>query len=339
MKRAAQLMERIAFPDNLREAFLRAAKGKSQKKAVREFRDKLNDNLCLMRTQILSGQIPMTPYRYFRINDPKERVICAAPFNMRVLFHAVMRICHPIFDNYQISDSYASRKQMGQYKAIDRARQFARQFRWFAKLDVRKYFDSINHAVLLQQLRRLIKDKMLLRFFRQLIDGYHTAPGKGLPIGNLTSQYFANHYLALADHQAKNQIRIKAYVRYMDDILIFANDKEQLMNYVNSITEFISDNLLLKMHEPVINHTSRGVPFLGYVIYPDVLRLSQRSRKRYKRKVGILNKLHADGIISRQKCAERLQCLNAFIEHADTMRFKSRLNEVKGLYPCLIDST
>ena len=283
--------------------------------------------------QILTDNVQMMNYRYFTINDPKTRTICAAPFPMRVLFHAVMRICHPVFDQFQIDDSFASRIGKGQYMAIDRARKFARQFKWFAKLDVIKYFDSIDHQILLKQLKRLFKDKQLLNFFNMLIDGYNTISGKGLPIGNLTSQYFANHYLAVSDHFSKNHLRIPAYLRYMDDMLIFAADKDMLKKYVTKITDFIKQNLKLKMHLPVINQTAYGVPFLGYVITPNDMRLTKRSRKRYKHKIGILNRLLSEGVITEEKCAMRAQCLTAFIDKADTLRFKQKLMNIKGLHP------
>lgn len=194
VKRVGNLMPRIASLENLHEAFLRAAKGKSGKLAVKEFRSRLDENLVEMSKQLLDGTFIFGHYHFFTVYDPKKRIICAASFPERVAFHAMMRICHPVFDDFQICDSYASRIDKGTYKALERARQFAHRYKWFAKMDVCKYFDSIDHEVMLRQLCRLFKDPQLLIYFRDLLDSYETSEGRGLPIGNLTSQYFANDY-------------------------------------------------------------------------------------------------------------------------------------------------
>ena len=213
-------MPRIARIVNLHEAFLRDARGKAGKRAVIDFRNGLDENLMEMRRQLMEGSFCFGKYHFFTICDPKQRTICAASFSERVAFHAMMRICHPVFDDYQIFDSYASRIGKGTYKALERTQQFASRYQWFAKLDICKYFDSIDHQVLLQQLCRLFKDAQLLIYFRNLLDSYETLSGKGLPIGNLTSQYFANHYLAVADHYVKEQLGVPAMGRYMDDVLL-----------------------------------------------------------------------------------------------------------------------
>lgn len=312
---------------------MRAARGKSSKTAVKEFRRNLDGNLTKIRKWILESEGDWGKYHFFTIYDPKKRVICAAPFPMRVLFHALMRICHPIFDNYQISGSYASRKEMGQYKAIDRVRQFARQYGWYAKLDVRKYFDSIDHEVMYGLLRKLIKDKRLLAIFRSLIDGYHVEQGKGLPIGNLTSQYFANHYLAVSDHYAKEKLKIKGFVRYMDDMILFAPTKKHVRQAVQELTDFIRSHLKLELHDPVVNRTAFGIPFLGYVITNRQTRLTQRSRHRFKQKTGMLRKELEEARISEEKYLMRRQCLCAFIRKGDSEAFERKINRNKGLYP------
>ena len=144
-------MPRIASIVNLHEAFLRDARGKAGKRAVIDFRNGLDENLMEMRRQLMEGSFCFGKYHFFTICDPKQRTICAASFSERVAFHAMMRICHPVFDDYQIFDSYASRIGKGTYKALERTQQFASRYQWFAKLDICKYFDSIDHQVLLQQ--------------------------------------------------------------------------------------------------------------------------------------------------------------------------------------------
>ena len=325
MKRVGQLMERIVHPENLREAFLRAARGKTEKKEVRRFRENLDAELDGIARRLMSGEYQFDSYHFFTIYDPKKRQICAAPFADRVTFHAMMRICHPVFDNFQIFDSYASRKAKGQYQALERARQFARKYRWFAKLDVCSFFDSINHGVMMQQLASLFKDKLLLMHFQTLLDSYHATPGTGLPIGNLTSQYFANHYMAVADHYAKEQLGVKGMVRYMDDVIFFGNDKRLLLEQVSRYTAFVRQKLLMDLHPMVLNRTGCGVPFLGYVVYRYKLRLNERSIRRYKHKVSDLSVELQSGILGEKEFLFRMSALTAFVRKADCRSFRQKV--------------
>lgn len=322
VKRVGNLMQRIASLENLHEAFLRAAKGKSDKCAVKEFRSRLDKNLCEIGRQLLDGSFQFGKYHFFTVYDPKKRMICAASFPERVVFHAMMRICHPVFDDFQIFDSYASRVGKGTYKALERSEYFAHRYRWFVKLDICKYFDSIDHDVMMQQLCRLFKDPQLLIFFRNMLDGYETIKGCGLPIGNLTSQYFANHYLAVADHYVKEQLHVKAMVRYMDDVLLFSDDKEQLKSQVRGFVDFVEHNLHLCVHQPVMNKTCYGIPFLGYVVYPDCLRLNQRSRRRFCQKMDALTDNLLSERMSEWEFSMRASCLHAFIDKADSFGFR-----------------
>lgn len=332
VKRVGNLMERIADRENLNEAFLRAAKAKRGRQAVIAFRSNLDENLLRMRRQLLDGTFRFGQYQFFTIHDPKTRSICAASFPERVAFHAIMRICHPVFDAYQIYDSYACRKGKGQYKALERAQHFARRYQWFAKLDVRHYFDSISHRILMQQLCRLFKDRQLLLYFNDLIESYSATEGRGIPIGNLTSQYFANHYLAAADHYAKQQIGIKAMVRYMDDVLLFAREKQELTDMMNTYLQYLHECLSLESHEPIINRTTHGIPFLGYVVYGRDLRLNKRSKKRYHAKMKELAVSINLGEISEGDYAQHAQCLTSFVAKASTQGFRGKVLNSKGMY-------
>ena len=334
MKRVGHLMERIAHPDNLREAFLRAARGKSTRPSVRAFRASLDENLSLMHQQLLDGTFRFGDYRFFTVYDPKRREICAASFPERVAFHAMMRICHPVFDDYQVFDSYASRIGKGTYAALDRAVHFALHYRWFAKLDVVKYFDSLDHEVLKKQLHSLFKDKRLLNYFDGLIDGYQGAAlDKGVPIGNLTSQYFANHYLSPADHYAKQELKVPGLVRYMDDVLFFHDDKKKLKSMVNDYQRFVEEELHLQHHPVVLNETSRGIPFLGYVVRGNGLRLNLRSKRRFVTKMRNLTQEIKDGWIDQDIFAMRAGCLLAFADKADSVGFRKKMASSVGMYP------
>jgi len=333
MKRAGNLMDSICDYENLNEAFYRAARGKTGKKEVRSFRMSLDEKLRHIGDKLSDGSFEFGKYHFFSIYDPKPRLICAASFDERVAFHAMMRICHPVFDNYQIFDSYASRIDKGTYKALERSVNFSRKYKWFLKLDVCKYFDSIDHEVLYGQLCRIFKDKTLLHLFRNLIDSYREKEGKGLPIGNLTSQYFANHYLSLADHYAKEKLRIRAMVRYMDDMLFFSDEKERLIYVWSHYVNYLSDVLKLSLHEPVINTTRRGIPFLGYVVRASSLRLNSASRQRFRKKMKTLERQWYLGNISDWKYRQRLQSMYSFIEHADSEHFKKIVLQKQGLFP------
>lgn len=333
VKRVGILMPRIASIDNLHEAFLRASRGKTGEKTVIDFRLHLDDNLRCLNNDFLNGSYRLGAYHFFTVFDPKRRTICAACFRDRVAFHAMMRICHPVFDNFQIFDSYASRIGKGTYKALERAESFAQQYKWFAKMDVRKYFDSIHHEVLLSQLCRLFKDKQLLVIFRDIIDSYETTLYRGLPIGNLTSQYFANHYLAVADHYAKEQMHALAMVRYMDDVLLFDQDKERLKEKVEQYTGFVENSLKLSLHPPVLNMTSKGIPFLGYVAYPQGLRLNGRSKHRFRKKMQDLKEILATDKIGQEKYADRATCLFSFVNKADSRDFIYKTSQIPGIYP------
>lgn len=333
-KRVGNLMPLIASTENLHEAFLRSVRGKESKQSVVRFRQHIDENLLRMQRELLDGTFPFGNYHRFVVYDPKEREICGAPFAMAVALMAMMRICHPVFDNFQTSGSYASRPGRGTYAAIAHAQRAARRYQWFAKLDVCKYFDSISHEVMMAQLCRLFKDPVLLLHFRRILDSYAAAPGRGLPIGNLTSQYFANHYLAVADHWAKEQLHVRTLVRYMDDTLLFSDDHDELMRQVRRYSEYVGDTLRLRIHEPVVNRTKFGIPFLGYVAYGHRLRLTARSQERYRQKMLSLARGLTTGRIPERQYAVRATCLNAFVGHADATGYRRHLaRNCEGIYP------
>lgn len=327
-QRVNNLMEEICRFDNLNEAFLRAAKGKTGYYPVVAFRKDYDRNIRQMARSLADGTFQFGKYHFFTIFDPKKRRICAASFPERVAFHALMRVCHPFFENRQIYDSYASRIGKGTYVALDRARHFARKYQYFAKIDVCKYFDSINHSILFRMLCRIFKDEMLLDYFYKIIDTYSVGENRGLPIGNLTSQYFANHYLTYADRFLQVESHIPGLVRYMDDTLIFSNDKDQILTTVAAYKDFLAEKLDLQIHPPVINRTCHGAPFLGYVVYADGLRLSQRSRHRFREKMAVLQYLYDEDIIDEKEISMRSGSMFAFINKADVLNFRRSLKGI-----------
>lgn len=281
MKRAGNLIFKIASLDNLYLAFYKAKKNKESKSEIINFKSNLNYNLIKIQDGILNGNIKIGNYHFFTIYDPKERQICAADFPERILHHALMNICHPVFENQQIFDSYATRKNKGTYAALYRAEKFQNKNKWFLKLDIRKYFDSIDHKILYNLLNKKFKDKPLMQIFNKIINSYETNTEKGLPIGNLTSQYFANYYLSYVDRYIKNELNVLYYVRYMDDMVLWSNDKKKLLDIRKRITEFLKVNLSLSLKISIINKNTEGLNFLGYKIYRNKIKLNQRSKNRF----------------------------------------------------------
>lgn len=324
MKRVNFLMPIIFEKKNLYKAFWKARKGKDGKQYVQKYRKNLESNLELLSNQIQSTEVKVGDYNYFKIFDPKERLICAAAFEERVLHHALMNVCHSSFEQYQIYDSYASRKNKGQYAALERARYFQRKNKWFLKLDVRKYFDSINHEILMSLLNRRFKEKSLLDIFKKIIDSYHVTASRGLPIGNLTSQYFANHYLALSDHFIKEQLKVKAYVRYMDDMVLWHNDKDKLLAAGGRLSEFLSKKLDIAIKPFCLNKTHLGLPFLGYVVFKDKLHLNERSKKRFRNKLKQYGNYLATGRWTEQAYYDRITPLLAFTQKAASKKFREQ---------------
>lgn len=322
MRRAGNLIERIADYDNLQLAFIKSCRGKQCKAEVRMFRERYDENIRGIRESLLSGNAVVGDYSYFTIHDPKERLICAAPFRERVLHHAVMNVCHDVFDRALIYDTYATRRGKGVYAALDRAVWGASRYRYMVKLDYRKYFDSIDHVILKRQLSRLFKDRPLLSLFSAIIDSYSTVPGKGVPIGNLTSQYFANHYLSALDHRMKERVRVPVYIRYMDDVLMMDDDRGRLRDAVEEMTSYSATGLLLRLKSPVYRHSGSGMPFLGYVVRPHYLTLGGRGKRRFRKKIASCQARYESGEYSEDEYRHHLLLLLAFVCHARCRGFR-----------------
>jgi hypothetical protein len=236
-----------------------------------------------------------------------------------------MNVCHANFEKYQIFDSYACRLQKGTYAALDRAKYFQHKYKWFLKMDVRKYFDSIYHAVLKQMLVARFKETALLNIFFDIINSYHTEAGKSVPIGNLTSQYFANHYLAHADRYVQDTLKAPAYVRYMDDMVIWANDKEQLLETGKRFDAFIAEKLLLRLKPFCLNGNDQGLPFLGYLLYPGKTRLRRGSKLRFTNKFKSYAHKLEHNEWSQAEYQQHILPLIAVTRHADTFDLRQQI--------------
>lgn len=318
MKRAGNLTYQIADTDNLLLAFNKAIRGKRKNCDALAFQNRLEENIVSMRDEILSGNVAVGKYEYFYIEDPKRRLICAASFRERVLHHAVMNVCHPYFERNLIETTYATRPDKGIYKAIDRARIAMKRYCYVAKFDFRKYFDSIDHTILKQKLSRLFKDKTLLALFTAIIDSYSKSENKGIPIGNLTSQYFANYYLSEMDHWIKESLHAPEYLRYMDDFLVFANSRSELDYYISQIKSFASQQLNLTLKPVIVSSSLQGIDFLGYRLYDNKILLTQRSKQRFLKKSRLYSGLLENEIWDEKTYYEHITPLLAYVEKAYT---------------------
>jgi hypothetical protein len=261
------------------------------------------------------------------ITDPKLRTISTAPFEQRVMHHAIMNILEPVLERPLICHSYACRKGKGTHAAVLYAFEQCKTEPYFLKLDVRKYFDSIDHAVLKKQLRRLIKDVRVIILLDGIIDSYETMPGRGVPIGNLTSQFFANMYLASLDHYILEKLRPSAYCRYMDDFVVWSKSKKQLQDMFAKINDYARENLNLTLKLPVFGNSVSGLPFLGFLIKEKGIYLMRKSKRRVTGRMSEITALLYQGGITEEKAAERVRSVFAAISLARTNRFRKMLCE------------
>jgi len=328
MKRAGNLIERITNIDNLYLAFYKAQRGKSGKEEALKYRENLHENIKMLQSQIHAGKVDVGNYHYFTIFDPKVRLICAAAFSERVLHHALMNVCHSYFEKNMIFDTYATRVNKGIYKALEKVGKGMKQYQYVAKLDVRKYFDHISHEILKSKLQRIFKDKTLLNILDQIIDSYSLERGYGLPIGNLTSQYFANFYLSSIDHDAKEVLRIPIYIRYMDDILLFANEKNILQKNVKDLEQKMKKKLRLSLKPILIHHCSKGISFLGYQLFPNKILLHRNSKKRFLQKMKQYNQKLKNQQWSEKEYQNHITPLLAFVKKAYTKILRKKYCEL-----------
>ena len=326
MKRAGNLYASIAEPENLRLAFLKAVRGKRGKLEVIEYTARLEENLHLLRDQLLACQVDAGHYHFFTVHDPKERVICAASFPERVLHHAVINVCEPVLERYAIHDSYACRSDKGMHAAVLRAQEFTRQYSWYLKLDIRKYFDSIDHVTLLALLERRFKDHAVLRLIRTILETYSVEPDRGLPIGNLLSQHMANFYLGHLDHWIKETLRVLGYVRYMDDFVLWAQDKSALKAHLAVIQEFVTSELKLTLKDNIqLNCCGGGLPFLGYRIFSGRLELGPRAKRRFIHKLRGYENEWTAGHWSEIELQRHMEALLSYVRFADTLGLRRRI--------------
>jgi retron-type reverse transcriptase len=333
MKRTGQLWERILDRDNLRLATAKAVKGKRQREDARGWCAELEANLARMAAELRGGTFAVGRFHQFVIYDPKERIITAPCFAERVLHHAIMNVCEPYLDRWLIHDTYACRTGKGRIAALARARQFARRHRFFLKMDIAKYFDSVSHDRLLRLWQRRFKDARLAELVERIVRSYRGAGGCGLPIGALTSQHLANFYLGWLDRYCQETLRIPGYVRYMDDIVLWADDSRWLGQAQRALERFLADDLVLRLKErPYRNRTALGMDFLGCRVFASHMVLNRRSRVRFARKLKDLEYARQLGTWSDAELQCRGRALVAFTQTPGLLAWRFRAKTLGRLW-------
>jgi retron-type reverse transcriptase len=343
MKRFKNLWTKIITFDNLYLASRKAQKSKRFRDNVLEFNDQIENNLFQLQQELQTQTYQPGEYRSFRIYDPKPRLISAAPYRDRIVHHALCNIIVPLMEKSFIYDSYANRIGFGSHRALRRFTEFARSSRYILQCDIKKYFPSIDHQILKQQIRDKIKCQDTLWLIETIIDNSNPQepvndyfPGddmlttmerkKGLPIGNLTSQFFSNWMLNSFDHFIKEKLRVQKYLRYADDFALFSNDREFLDDARSAIEEYLT-NLRLKIH-PVksqLFETKKGANFVGFRVLPDRIRVRNDNLRRSRHRLRQLKYDYHYGQISLEKLIQRLQSWEAHLKHGDTYRLRKNI--------------
>lgn len=334
MKTHRDLYRAVCAFDNVHAAYLKARRGKRYKNDVLTFSARLEENLIDIHNQLAWKTYRPGPYKYFTVTEPKVRMIAALPFSDRVVHHALCNVIEPIFERAFIRDSYACRPGGGVLAGVLRTTRFLRDAwrRWGAdvyclKGDISKYFYSVDH----ETLKRLIRRKIACPDTLELIDRIIDSPGDGvgMPIGNLTSQLFANVYLDALDHIIKDGLRVRYYIRYMDDFVIIHHDKAYLHQLLDEISGYLDHHLHLKLNgkTQVFPVRQRPIDFLGYRIWPTHRLMRKANVKRTRRKLKKFARLYRAGQMTMDEIRPSVMSWLGHAKHGDTWRLRRRILE------------
>ena len=346
MKRYGNLYSQIISFENLLLAAKKAQKGKRYRDNVLAFNYHLESELLQLQSELCNQTYHPQGYRTFQIQEPKPRLISAAPYRDRVVHHALCNIIAPLIESSFIPDSYSNRIGYGTHKAIRRFTHFVRSSEYVFQCDIQKYFPSIDHEILKNILRQKIKCPQTLWLIDLIIDNSNDqipvcdyfdgddlltpiTRRRGLPIGNLTSQFFANVYLNNFDHFVKEQLKIKKYIRYVDDFAFFSNDRLELAQTRHSIENYLA-SLRLKIHpiKSQIFTTKQGANFLGFRIFSTHIRVRNNNLRIGKRRIRLLRQAVCIGKTSASTAYLSILSWFAHLAHGDTWKLRANILEV-----------
>ena len=325
MKKHKRLYERICEKENICKAYRKARLGKRNKFYVRKFELNTLDNIEQIHKELLDETWMPLPYKEFIAYEPKERLIRAPQFRDRVVHHALIQVLKPIYEPIFIYDSYASRKEKGTHAAVNKLTKFLRSGTdntFVFHGDVRKFFDNIDHETLIRILRRKIADEKVINLIRKILTNQNISLGATL--GNYTSQWFANIYLNELDYYAKHELKVKHYIRFMDDFLLLSDSKSQLHDWKHKIKQFLKEELKLELH-PVkqqIFPTRTGIDFVGYIVWKDHKKLRRRNVERFVSRLNKFDKIPLTSFIEAS-----LMSWKGYTLHADAFRLTKQLYE------------
>lgn len=326
------LYPRIYDFENIYQAYIKARKGKRYQSDVLKFSANLEENLITIQNELIWHQYQCGEYHHFKVFEPKQRDVAALPFRDRVVHHAIINIIEPIFEQRFIYDSYACRVGKGTHAGADRAQKFMRIVKrnhgrvYALKADVSKYFASIDHEVLTKLLNKRIACAETMSLIKVILG---STQNPGIPIGNLTSQLFANIYLHELDEYCKYTLRERFYVRYMDDFVILHHDKQHLHKIREQIEWFLATELKLKTNHktqvfPIAGARGRSLDFLGYKIWPTHRKLRKDSIKRFKKRLKKMQRQYADGTKTLPEIRQRIMTFIAHAGHANSAKTISK---------------
>ncbi len=342
MKTYRNLFGKLCSLENLGLAFRKARKRKTLKLYVIEFEAKLSENLTLLHEELLKKTYHPKPLNTFILRDPKTRRISVSDFRDRVVHHAICNVLEPIFESRFIHDSYANRKGKGVLAALKRFDQFKRKVSlngcrvkgahdanvvkgFVLKADIKHYFENVDHEKLISVIGRTIRDKDVLELIWKVVRN-HTGKmrGKGMPLGNLTSQFFANVYLNELDQFVKHKLKAKHYIRYVDDFIILHGSSKQLTEWKRCINEFLSQQLLLELHpqKSRIQSFGGGVDFLGFRCFYHFRLLRKRNIRKALRRLEDFRTLLKEGKVEPNIILESIRGWNAYATHASTYKLR-----------------
>lgn len=335
MKTYPNLYPRVYDFENLYKAYLKARRGKRFREEVLEFTANLEENLITIQNELIWKTYRTGKYRQFYVYEPKVRLVLALPFKDRIVHHALCSVIEPIFEKAFIYDSYACRVGKGTHPGVDRLTGFLRRAQriwerpYCLKADIAQYFPTVDHKILLSLYRKKIRCPDILWLLTEIINSTADADDpnpRGLPIGNLTSQLSANIYLNELDHFCKEVLRLRFYVRYMDDFVILHGDKRKLRLIKNEIQVFLNDRLRLEYNgKTAIFPISQGINFLGYRIWPTHRLLRKNSIKRMRQKLKGFEKGYAAGRVDRKEVEASLRSWLGHCQHCDSYNLRRRL--------------